>query len=111
MGRASDSYGEEPHALNGGTLLAELPWAQITATWRGCLPKPHYSEQGQTKEAGARSAYVAAATFRRFVAEVGLDGFDVMRECKAKELALLRLRARLGVADEQERASVEAGVA
>jgi len=80
------------HALNGETPLSELPWGRIGATWRGRTPKLHYSEQDPAKKAGAHSAYVNATAFRRFATDVGLADFDVMLECKAKELALLRLR-------------------
>ena len=89
------------HALNGGTPPGELPWARIAATWPGRrTPKLHYSEQDSSKKPGAHSVYADADAFRRFVAAVGLDDFDVMLECKAKELALLRLREELG-ADER----------
>jgi len=88
------------HALNGAEPLADLPWARIEATWDGRLPKAHYSEQDLSKQLGAHSAYVTAETFRRFRDDVGLEDVDVMLECKAKELALLRLRADLkGLAD------------
>jgi len=75
--------------------LSEAPWERINATWRGRTPKLHYSEQDPIKKAGAHSAYVAATAFHCFTADIGLADFDVMLECKAKELALLRLREEL----------------
>jgi UV DNA damage endonuclease len=80
-------YGEEP--------LAELPWERILATWHGLIPKLHYSEQDPTKRPGAHSLYVDAHAFREFVASVHMPNYDVMLECKAKELALLKLREGL----------------
>lgn len=86
------------HALNGGTPLADLPWARIGATWRGRLPKLHYSEQDPSKRPGAHSDYLSAEAFHAFDQSVGLDDVDVMLECKAKERALLRLRGELSCA-------------
>lgn len=83
------------HALNGSMPLAALPWERILATWQGRLPKLHYSEQDPEKRPGAHSAYVSADLFRRFVVAVPLADYDVMLECKAKELALLRLREEM----------------
>jgi len=83
------------HALNGGTPLDSLPWARILATWGGRRPKLHYSEQDPDKRPGAHSAYADPDLFRRFTDGVGLPDYDVMLECKAKELALLRLREEL----------------
>lgn len=84
------------HALNGATPLETLPWERIAATWGGRLPKLHYSEQDPAKRPGAHSAYVEAGRFQRFTASVPWSDYDVMLECKAKEQALLRLRADLG---------------
>ncbi len=85
------------HSLNGAETLEALPWSRILATWGGRRPKLHYSEQDPEKQAGAHSAYVSVDLFRAFRAAVPLgdDAFDVMLECKAKELALLRLREEL----------------
>lgn len=88
------------HALNGGlisggTPLAGLPWDRIGATWGGRLPKLHYSEQDPTKRPGAHSSYITASLFHLFQEDVFLPDYDVMLECKAKELALLRLREDL----------------
>jgi len=83
------------HALNSVEPLADLPWARIGATWGGRTSKLHYSEQDPAKQPGAHSAYVTANEFRRFRADVGLEDVDVMLECKAKELALLRLRSEV----------------
>ncbi len=104
-------HGGGVYGDRGGT--AALPWARIAATWRARLPKLHYSEQDPVKKLGAHSAYVDVAAFRRFVAGVGLDDFDVMLECKAKEVALLRLREELGSVDGDGRgdASGSVGVA
>lgn len=88
------------HSLNGAVPLAALPWARILATWGGRRPKLHYSEQDAAKRPGAHSEYVSVELFRAFRAAVPLgdDDFDVMLECKAKELALLRLREELACA-------------
>lgn len=83
------------HRLNGSEPFAELPWARILATWQGRRPKLHYAEQDPTKRPGAHSDYLNAAHFRAFCHQVPLDEYDVMLECKAKEQALLRLRADL----------------
>lgn len=80
------------HQLNSTIPLAELPWPRILATWQGRLPKLHYSEQDPAKRPGAHSEYVTASTFCAFLNSVHLPDYDVMLECKAKELALLKLR-------------------
>ena len=83
------------HQLNGNEPLAALPWARILATWKGKRPKLHYSEQDPTKRPGAHSAYLDAPAFHVYTCQIPLDAYDVMLECKAKDLALLRLRAKL----------------
>ncbi|HVU70752.1 MAG TPA: UV DNA damage repair endonuclease UvsE [Ktedonobacteraceae bacterium] len=83
------------HRLNGEEPLSELPWSRILATWRGQRPKLHYAEQDLSKRPGAHSEYLSAADFRAFRRQVPLEDYDVMLECKAKDLALLRLRADL----------------
>ena len=83
------------HQLNGTVPLAELPWQRILATWRGQRPKFHYAEQNPDKRPGAHSEYINASAFLTFQRQLPLDTYDVMLECKAKELALLRLRADL----------------
>ena len=83
------------HQLNGNVLLAELPWQRILATWHDQLPKLHYSEQDPTKRPGAHSEYVNVDTFYSFMTSVSLLDYDVMLECKGKELALLKLREEL----------------
>jgi len=83
------------HQLNGTEPLAELPWPRILATWRGRRPKLHYSEQDQSKRPGAHSTYLDAAAFYTYMHQIRLDEYNVMLECKAKDLALLRLRADL----------------
>ncbi len=89
------------HRLNGGgeggVPFDKLPWGRIGATWTasGRLPKLHYSEQDPAKQPGAHGAYVDAASFRRFQQGIALREYDVMLECKAKDLALQRLREEL----------------
>ncbi len=83
------------HLLNGSEPLAALPWPRILATWHGRLPKLHYSEQDPAKRPGAHSEYVTVDDFCSFRASVQLPDYDVMLECKAKELALLQLREEL----------------
>lgn len=83
------------HQLNGDEPLAALPWAHVLTTWKGKRPKLHYSEQDPTKRPGAHSAYLSAPTFYTYTCQIPLDEYDVMLECKAKDLALLRLRAEL----------------
>ena len=83
------------HQLNGREPLDALPWPRILATWRGLRPKLHYAEQDPSKRPGAHSEYVSAAAFLEFRRQVPLEEYDVMLECKAKDLALLKLRADL----------------
>ncbi len=83
------------HSLNGNEPLEKLPWERILATWDGRRPKLHYAEQNPHKRPGAHSEYVNAERFCAFRASVPLEEYDVMLECKAKEQALLRLRAEL----------------
>ncbi len=83
------------HQINGYGPLDALPWPRILATWRGLRPKLHYAEQDPTKRPGAHSEYVSATNFLAFRRQIPLDAYDVMLECKAKDLALLRLRADL----------------
>lgn len=84
------------HQLNeGGVPFARLPWSRIRATWSDRLPKLHYSEQDPGKRPGAHSDYVDALKFHTFMTDIPWSDYDVMLECKAKELALLKLRADL----------------
>lgn len=85
------------HQLNGSEPFNLLPWQRIWDAWHGQRPKLHYSEQDSTKRAGAHSQYVNAHSFQNFCAQVPFTDYDVMLECKAKELALLRLREELNV--------------
>jgi UV DNA damage endonuclease len=89
------------HALNGEEEepLAALPWERILATWGGRVPKLHYAEQDAVKRPGAHSEYLCAARFRAFLEALPLPEYDVMLECKAKDLALLRLRRELAGAE------------
>lgn len=91
------------HQLNGEEPLAELPWERIVDTWHGLTPKLHYSEQDPTKRPGGHSKYVDVHAFRDFIASVHLLDYDVMLECKAKELALLKLREELNALSVEER--------
>ncbi|MBX5459135.1 MAG: UV DNA damage repair endonuclease UvsE [Thermogemmatispora sp.] len=88
------------HALNGAaeTPLEGLPWERILTTWNGRRPKLHYAEQNPSKRPGAHSDYVSPTGFRSFLAAVPWPDYDVMLECKAKDLALLRLRQELEAA-------------
>jgi UV DNA damage endonuclease len=83
------------HQLNGHEPLDALPWSRILATWQGLRPKLHYAEQDPAKRSGAHSEYMNAASFQAFLRQVPWKDYDVMLECKAKDLALLRLRAEL----------------
>jgi UV DNA damage endonuclease len=83
------------HQLNGTARWKDLPWERILATWQGRRPKLHYAEQDPVKRAGAHSEYLHADAFQAFSAEVPFEDFDVMLECKAKDLALLKLREDL----------------
>lgn len=83
------------HQLNGNTSLDKLPWERILATWQGQRPKLHYSEQDPQKRSGAHSEYITASAFLAYQLQIPLDNYDVMLECKAKDLALLRLREDL----------------
>ena len=83
------------HQLNSTGPLGALPWPRILATWQHWRPKLHYAEQDPAKRAGAHSRYLHAADFLAFLRQVPLEDYDVMLECKAKEVALLRLRAEL----------------
>jgi UV DNA damage endonuclease len=89
------------HSLNGSEPLSELPWPRILNTWRGLRPKVHYSEQDPSKRPGAHSEYIDAASFLAFRRQIPLDDYDVMLECKAKDLALLRLRADLASLEQE----------
>jgi UV DNA damage endonuclease len=89
------------HQLNGSTPLHTLPWPRIRATWRGQCPKLHYAEQDPTKRPGAHSEYANVHRFLAFRRQVHLEDYDIMLECKAKELALLRLREELTNFDER----------
>lgn len=83
------------HQLKSDEPWNDLPWERIRATWRGRRPKLHYSEQAPAKRPGAHSDYLTASAFQDFLAGVPFHDYDVMLECKAKDLALLKLRADL----------------
>jgi UV DNA damage endonuclease len=90
------------HALNGREQWEELPWDRILATWHGQRPKLHYSEQDPTKRDGAHSAYLHADSFKHYISAIPAKEYDVMLECKAKDLALLQLRTQLAASTESE---------
>ena len=83
------------HSIYNSGPLANLPWQRVLDTWHGRLPKLHYSEQNPMKRPGAHSEYATTATFLEFQASIHLPDYDVMLECKAKEVALLKLRQEL----------------
>lgn len=83
------------HQLKSTQTWEDLPWKRILATWKGRRPKLHYAEQDPAKRPGAHSAYLSPSSFQTFAAGVPFREYDVMLECKAKELALLQLRAEL----------------
>ncbi|GCF10293.1 UV DNA damage repair endonuclease UvsE [Dictyobacter arantiisoli] len=83
------------HQILGHEPFAELPWQRILATWHGSRPKLHYSQQDPAKRPGAHSAFIEAPAFIAFSASVAMSDYDVMLECKGKELALLKLREDL----------------
>ena len=85
------------HQLNGTMPFSELPWERILTTWRGQRPKLHYSEQDPRRRPGAHSEYITASAFLAYQRQLPLDNCDIMLECKAKDLALLRLRADLAL--------------
>lgn len=87
------------HQLNGSQPWKDLPWERIFATWHGQRPKLHYAEQDPLKRAGAHGEYLHASSFQTFTAAVPCEDYDVMLECKAKDLALLRLRDELNNAN------------
>jgi UV DNA damage endonuclease len=79
----------------------------VFATWKGRDggPKVHYSEQAEGGRVGAHSDRIAVGPFLRFLEQTPEDiPFDVMLECKHKDLALRQLRADLAA-----RGVVEAG--
>lgn len=71
--------------------------AACLRTWREAdgRPKTHFSSQDERKQRGAHAEYVDAASFSAFAADTGAVAVDCMLEAKAKERALLRLRADL----------------
>jgi UV DNA damage endonuclease len=73
--------------------------AACLRTWREAdgRPKTHFSSQDGRKQRGAHAEYVDAAAFRAFAADTAETAVDCMLEAKAKERALLRLRADLAV--------------
>lgn len=72
------------------------------ATWSAAdgPPKVHFSSQAPAKRLGAHADYVDAVEFRLFLHDSEGLVFDCMIEAKAKDLAVLRLRADLGLGDD-----------
>lgn len=82
------------HSLNPGTLSREEGLETALNTWNDDIPKMHYSEQAPDKRPGSHSEYLDPEKVRYYLT---MDrSFDIMLECKAKDLALLRVREALG---------------
>jgi UV DNA damage endonuclease len=78
------------NCLNEGENLSDLR-NRIIATWKGKRPKMHLSS-GKTAFTDRHHAdYINQVDFETALSFAGND-FDIMLECKQKELALLRLR-------------------
>lgn len=78
------------NCLNEGENLLDLK-ERIIATWRGKRPKMHLSS-GKTAFTDRHHAdYINQVDYETALKFAG-DDFDIMLECKQKELALLRLR-------------------
>jgi UV DNA damage endonuclease len=76
------------------------------ATWGAPdgVPKTHFSTQDEATRPGAHADWIDPAAFRAFAADTAAGAVDCMLEAKAKERALLRLRAALGQSPLAERA-------
>jgi UV DNA damage endonuclease len=81
--------------------------AGVFDTWKTVdgPPKIHMSSQAAHRPSGAHADYVDVADVLAFLALAPPRAFDCMLEAKAKDLALLRLRAEL-----RERGMLEPGV-
>lgn len=78
------------NCLNEGESLYELK-DRIITTWKGRRPKMHLSS-GKTAFTDRHHAdYINQVDYETALKFAG-DDFDIMLECKQKELALLRLR-------------------
>lgn len=78
------------NCLNEGESLFELR-DRIIATWKGNRPKMHLSS-GKTNFTDRHHAdYIRQIDYETAL-KFAKDDFDIMLECKQKELALLRLR-------------------
>ncbi|MDF2840733.1 MAG: damage endonuclease UvdE [Clostridia bacterium] len=78
------------NCLNAGEDLSELR-QRIIATWKGKRPKMHLSS-GKTGFTDKHHAdYITDEDYARALQFAG-DDFDIMLECKQKELALLQIR-------------------
>ncbi len=73
--------------------LAPAAWLpRLAATWRGVIPKVHFSSAAEGRRAGAHADYADPAEFAAFLQLLRpLGQVDVMLEVKAKDLALLAL--------------------
>ncbi len=75
---------------------------KTASTWelaRDGIPKIHYSTQASGLRPGAHAEYVDPAEFAHFLTRAPDEvEFDCMLEAKAKDLALFRVRAALGIA-------------
>lgn len=87
------------HRLNPGARRGDEAalLAEVFATWAAedGVPKAHYSTQAAGQKPGAHAEYLDAEDFLRFLAAAPARPFDCMLETKAKDRALLRLRAEL----------------
>lgn len=79
---------------NDGEGLAEILPA-VQRSWGERRMKFHFSSPRSESEFRSHSDYIDSTDFVQFLHQVhrlGVTDFDVMLECKAKDLALLRLR-------------------
>jgi UV DNA damage endonuclease len=86
------------HALNPGRLSIEEALTIALSTWEDDVPKIHYSEQAPDKRPGSHSEYLTPEKVRPYL--MMERSFDIMLECKAKDLALLEVREALGYKEE-----------
>lgn len=81
------------NCLNEGECLGDLR-QRILDTWKGKRPKMHLST-GKTGFTDRHHAdYIAIEDYKSAIEFAGED-FDIMLECKQKELALLKLREQI----------------
>jgi len=76
------------------------PWlARILPTWGAVRPKLHFSTPKDGQRSRSHADGIDAGDFVRFLERTRHLDLDVMLECKAKDQALLALRAALGAND------------